>query len=184
MKFIRNRVAQWCAGSRDHARSRRKGGLWSIFLRLYFYYFNPSGRCFGCAPVVIRDSNVKQVTTQGACVCVEHEKCGSFHVADDRKLDWDGLRDPLKSCILPFPAGRYFSHPVASALKRTMLFRQVKISCYSTKGNERGQSARLVTRPGKKKENHGCCPQQRSGQGGGGSTRNGERETDRKGKVV
>jgi hypothetical protein len=116
VKFIRNRVAQWCAGSRDHARSRREGGgLWSIFLILYFY-FNPSGRCFGCAPVVIRDSNVKQVTTQGS-VCVEHEKCGSFHVADGRKLDWDGLRDPLKSCILPFPAGRYFSHPVASALR-------------------------------------------------------------------
>ena len=78
---------------------------------IYIFLVNPSGRCFGWASVVIRDSNVKQVTTQGS-VCVEHEKCGSFHVADDRKLDWDGLRDPLKSCILPFPAGRYFSHPV------------------------------------------------------------------------
>ena len=68
-----------------------------------------------------------------------------------------------------------------------MLFRQVKISCYSTKGNERGQSARVVKRPGKKKENHGCCPHSVQDSGVvrlGTGMEKVMRETDRKGKVV
>ena len=78
-----------------------------------------------------------------------------------------GLREPLKSCILPFMGGRYFSHPVASC----SLVRQVKISCYSTKGNERGQSARVVLSDPARKW---MLSRESPGQGvGGGSTRNG-----------
>lgn len=92
-------------------------GVVVYFFKYYiFILILPAGRCFGCAPVVIRDSNVKQVTTQGACVWSTKSVDPSM-VPMTEKLDWDGLRDPLKSCILPFPAGRYFSHPVASALR-------------------------------------------------------------------
>ena len=161
-------------------------GVVVYFLKYYIFILNPSGRSLLWLCTRRYSRLEREASDNPGSVCVWSTKSvDPSMVPMTEKLDWDGLRDPLKSCILPFPAGRYFSHPVASALRGRLLFRQVKISCYSTKGNERGQSARLVTRPGKKKRRTmDAVHNSVSGQGGGGSTRNGERETDRKGKVV
>jgi hypothetical protein len=61
-----------------------------------------------------------------------------------------------------------------------MLFRQVKISCYATNGNERRQGGEAISDP-ERTENPGCCP----GQGiplGTGMEK--WEETSGKGKVV
>ena len=85
------------------------------------------------------------------------QKCGSFHVADHRQPGM-GLRDRSRAVYYHLQVAGAFRTP-SQSLGRTMLFRQVKISCYATKGNERRQGGGGLKRPGKDRE-PGCCPGQ------------------------
>jgi hypothetical protein len=66
------------------------------------------------------------------------QKCGSFHIADDRTLGL-GLRDPLRIVYCQIRVAGTFPTPS----QQTM---QVKISRYAAKGKERGQGGRTAKR--------------------------------------
>ena len=93
-------------------------GVVVYFLKYYIFILNPSGRSLLWLCTRRYSRLEREASDNPGSVCVWSTKSvDPSMVPMTEKLDWDGLRDPLKSCILPFPAGRYFSHPVASALR-------------------------------------------------------------------
>lgn len=92
--------------------------------------------------------------------------------------DW-GLRDRLRVVYYHLRVAGAFRTP-SQCFGEGMLFRQVKISCYATKGNERRKSGGGVKRPGKTRESE-CCPGQGMALGTGMEK---WEESSGKGKVV
>ena len=60
------------------------------FLKYYIFILNPSGRSLLWLCTRRYSRLEREASDNPGSVCVEHEKCGSFHGADDRKtgLGW------------------------------------------------------------------------------------------------
>ena len=140
-----NRVTQWCdaRGSRGQTRTRgtdapegsRRVSLLGCVALL--------GRCYSHL-----ERERGPVTTTGRCA--EHKSVDPSMLPRTGTRDW-GLRDRLRVVYYHLWAAGAFPTP-SQCFERTMLFRQVKISCYATNGNERKQGGRGHKRPGKKRE--------------------------------
>ena len=92
-----------------------------------------------------RYSRLEGVTTTGRCA--EHQTVDPSMLPTTDTRDW-GLRDRLRVVYYHLRVAGAFPTP-SQCFGEGMLFRQVKISCYATKGNERSKSGGGVTRPGK-----------------------------------
>ena len=114
----------------------------NLFLFIYFYHVVVAlGR--RCSRLE-RDTQVTSTRTRTGRRCGVHKSVDPSILPTTENWDW-GYVTPLRVVYYQIRVAGTFPTP-SQCSQRMMLFRQVKISCYATKGNERRQSARMVKR--------------------------------------